>query len=588
MTDDVIDYEDVKMLHNPTQSAKIQGGPGAGKTTYAYATLARILTDDDLDYDVDDGTWVTYRRTLADETIDTLAQTEILDDDERQDKRKGKTRWISTLHAVCYRALDEAGELDGVQAADNSDKRDFIESTYDVSYYSRDTRDTPQQAAMQMLDYALKNDIHPSEVGEQCVHYDRYRDWTNAPTPTQLCEDWTKYKNEYNLIDFTEMLVMCRDLDVTPPLDWLVFDEAHDAYPIMQDLLDTWSGIADIAIVMGDIYQVINTYEGASAQYFAELKLAQHVTLPRSYRLPEDVYDAATHTLKTHTLRHTTVEMQADDRQGLVCDLQHSNIISTRGRTRLATTVDKSRLAQVYHSVDISNDMIILARTQYQVKQISEILSWLGIPHESQHNYRPSWDDEMMRLYNCLDKIRLHKCTDMDAEVTVDELESLYVYHESIGNASKKVSYMRRSDVDTVDVQTVLDKTMVSNFLESIESHSPIESTGISLDDDEMEYMLSRALNNDIVVDPQNIPEVKTIHAAKGLESDTVLVYDGAPVDTEQDVNDSEANVWYVALTRAYETCIVFRDAFDTHTMVPRDLPNSNPGRVTEALGGGA
>jgi superfamily I DNA/RNA helicase len=176
----------------------------------------------------------------------------------------------------------------------------------------------------------------------------------------------------------------------------------------------------------------------------------------------------------------------------------------------------------------------------------------------------------------------------MDAEVTIDELESLYMCHMSIDNASKKVSYMRRSDVDTVDVQTVLNKTMVSNFLESIESHSPIESTGISLDDDEMEYMLSRALNNDIVVDPQNIPEVKTIHAAKGLESDTVLVYDGAPVDTEQDVNDSEANVWYVALTRAYETCIVFRDAFDTHTMVPRDLPNSNPGRVTEALGGGA
>jgi len=65
------------------------------------------------------------------------------------------------------------------------------------------------------------------------------------------------------------------------------------------------------------------------------------------------------------------------------------------------------------------------------------------------------------------------------------------------------------------------------------------------------------------------VPDVLTIHAAKGMEADTVALYDGIPPAVSEDIDwnktkqRAESRVWYVAATRAAEKLMVFRDRWD-------------------------
>lgn len=62
---------------------------------------------------------------------------------------------------------------------------------------------------------------------------------------------------------------------------------------------------------------------------------------------------------------------------------------------------------------------------------------------------------------------------------------------------------------------------------------------------------------------------VYTIHASKGSESETVIVYDGITkriaesVETNADERANEWRTWYVALTRSSKRLYVLRDGFD-------------------------
>jgi DNA helicase-2/ATP-dependent DNA helicase PcrA len=72
------------------------------------------------------------------------------------------------------------------------------------------------------------------------------------------------------------------------------------------------------------------------------------------------------------------------------------------------------------------------------------------------------------------------------------------------------------------------------------------------------------------VDDNTRVPRVYTIHASKGAEAETVVVYDGVTTRikkemlTNETAKRNEHRVWYVALTRASKNLIIARGAFDS------------------------
>jgi DNA helicase-2/ATP-dependent DNA helicase PcrA len=81
-------------------------------------------------------------------------------------------------------------------------------------------------------------------------------------------------------------------------------------------------------------------------------------------------------------------------------------------------------------------------------------------------------------------------------------------------------------------------------------------------------------------VDPDHIPtRLYTIHASKGAEARTVVVYDGITgrIADEIEINEeayrNEYRTWYVALTRAKSNLFVLRDGFEwTEPFLPESL----------------
>jgi len=61
-----------------TDSVSFHGPPGTGKTTTGAATVGRLIRD--YDYDISDVAWVTYRRSLARDTLERLESWGVLDE----------------------------------------------------------------------------------------------------------------------------------------------------------------------------------------------------------------------------------------------------------------------------------------------------------------------------------------------------------------------------------------------------------------------------------------------------------------------------------------------------------------------------
>lgn len=100
----------------------------------------------------------------------------------------------------------------------------------------------------------------------------------------QVFADYERAKRERNLIDFQDMLEYCIQLleQHSPAADWFrdsfrafTVDEYQDLDPLQDALLRLWVGASNEICVVGDPYQSIHGYAGASATYLEEFHLWQ-------------------------------------------------------------------------------------------------------------------------------------------------------------------------------------------------------------------------------------------------------------------------------------------------------------------------
>jgi superfamily I DNA/RNA helicase len=238
--------------------------------------------------------------------------------------------------------------------------------------------------------------------------------------------------------------------------------------------------------------------------------------------------------------------------------------------------------------------MRILARTREQVKDISNLLQWLGIPFASQLSYVADWDDELLHLYHALEKVSAYVTDGEDRALSLDEIRVLYSESDAVDEAAERtVDYMRRSGVSEADASTVVENAQARDgFLDGIGTKQPTANSQFNLGA-ETEKMLDNALLSGTQIDQTEVTiNVQTIHSAKGLESPSVILYDAIPAPPDDMVE--VANLYYVALTRASETCMVFTDAWGQQYdgMVPRGSTyTTGPSAVQRLIinqGGGA
>lgn len=596
-------------------SLKINGPPGTGKTTQGLRRVYELVTE--YGYDVWDVSWSTYRRSLARDVLGRLSLWNIIEPDELEDPHKGATQYVATAHANAYRISDNDRftECDAVRMRD---KWDFIRSKYNLAY-STDNHQTADYGELIFGVYywCVNNEVSMSRAYECPEWGELQSDWSSHPDMETFEAEWEAYKEANDLVDYHEYLEYVRDNNICPPTPIVVIDEYHDVYPLMHSVCKMWVENADIAIVLGDPQQVVNYHEGADPAFFENLDLPE-VKLQKTWRVPQNIWNVATDILAGWHSTHTPefkegVEGSIEKVRAPGMDYnQHTD----NWETPTGEYGTPDWLAAEYGD----ESMLYLARTRKQVAGITESFEEAGVIYRSQIGTDWRDDDRRRHLFNALQRLRGVELNAVDwqeyevvwadhaedlgldtserppqqmmaAELaylidytpakyidgprsvaddkartlheidnrhySIDELAGLYTdefWREMTRGAASAHHLVNREGASALDTD-VLYRTLVRNDSPTFE----IPNQDPDYEDDD----------NKLIEDGlDDVPVAMTIHASKGSEATTAVIYAGITKRTRQSIRrnpelaKNEARTWYVALTRAQKRAVIVRDAF--------------------------
>lgn len=558
----------------PEASLKLNGPPGTGKTTQLLERVTRLL---DNGAELGDITFVTYRTEMAEEFLRRLKDRGYATEEEIEEPWANDTRHFGTLHAVCNRITQDA------QTVERRHRRQFLWEEYMVRFDGNgDLGEVPAQNAQvgSMLfdayDWCVENKTHsfPS-----APNYKEIKDeWGHCPSFAEFDEAWASYKEDggddgQRLQDFADMLRTVDEGNFVAPGDILIVDEYHDFTPIMASIAEGWMENKDTVIVGGDPLQAIYSYKGASPAFFTDLDLPE-VLLDRTYRVPANVWDYA-----RGVIDHDPPEIQPDAEGGKV----------TAANGEVPAVVNK-------YGGDESSVMF-LARTQSQIYDIATALKQAGIIFRSQKGIG-GWNHSQRRLdlYNALQKVRNVRPVDgvnpdtgqvgvdkftsggiegdfrLPANVRLEpsEMKALVRFTPAeYFDTTKKEAKTKAKTASSVSGEDLL-RYVSRSFWDNMTNGARSVENLLTYDaKDTIRRALERNDRPYPAIDAANVPDVLTIHAAKGKEADTVALYDGIPPAVQEAIrNDprkqkAESRVWYVGVTRAAENLLVFRDEYD-------------------------
>jgi DNA helicase-2/ATP-dependent DNA helicase PcrA len=605
---DTIPLEEIDITgiddHPATESVKLHGPPGTGKTTEAGARVARLI--DEHDVHIGDVTWVTFRRSLAEDTLGRLADWDVLPESAIAEPTKGDTRFIGTVHAVANRTIGGVGDV-----ATTDDKVEFCQQM-GVQFLAPDSKPwetPPGQLLFDTLGWCVNNRVDPYDAAE-CPHYDDLkREWPGCDV-ADMHHEWVDYKAEHDLFDFHEMLTEAMRSDSTPPSDVVVVDEYHDAYPLFDELVREWLDDADVAIVAGDPEQVVNSYQGADPQFFEDIGLPK-ILLDKTYRVRENHWESATNVLSQAVTHEPPGVERVNDggelREYRSPEFSYSDV---ENRWRTPRADEDGSPVQIVEDAGPNPDVLFLVRTRRQVSALAAALKQAGVVFATQRRLG-GWNTAPKRLalFNALSKLDgvgrddvlgssghgLGKwnTTSSDGDIDIGSLRLTPEEAVRLLDATN-ATYLSQTRADTDSVtgkiradDRVLKLTDVANHVEPSfwDTHtngaaSARELNQGSLGSDGIETLERALQRHDGAVTPGDLGvRILTIHASKGAEAEDVAVYDGIPTPVRQGMDqhvrthDNEWRTWYVALTRASERLHVLRDGFRWLTpFLPREL----------------
>lgn len=587
-----------------TESLAYHGPPGTGKTSKSAARVAKLIQEHG--YGIEDVAWVTYRRSLARDTLERLAAWDIIDSSELDNPSDGATRYIGTAHAVANRCASI-----GEGVVEPWHRSDFCEKRGMQFWTSEPWEDSAGKLLFRVLDYLASANTTPQDKTalRECPHTDDLRDYWQGDI-VDAWYDWRDYKGQMNIIDFHEMLKRPLEEGDSPGRPILVIDEYHDVTALMDALFRSWMEDAEIVIVAGDPHQVVNAYDGASPAFFEDLDLPT-VLLDTTYRVPEEHWALATRILAD---AHTPPAVTRNGR-GRVNDInsprfEHSE---DNGWVNLPGRDTPGSPGWVCEEFG-REETLFLTRTRMQADGIGAALEAAGIPYRSQpelHGWNTEETDIRLAVHNGLQKIGGYSPANFNygghrafgeytgnnknpADVSLKNTEaaalldatSAHDLDVTRSNANDLVEELRDDEDGNLslrDFDDYVSKSFWERYTSGPRSVNRLNKGpfGTGSSGERELRALRAALNRQSgPIDPESIScHAITIHASKGMEAEDVVVYDGISnrILREIQVNDesqrNEYRTWYVALSRAKKRLHVMRDGFAwTNSIIPENL----------------
>jgi DNA helicase-2/ATP-dependent DNA helicase PcrA len=324
-----------------------------------------------------------------------------------------------------------------------------------------------------------------------------------------------RYKKEYDLIDFNDMITEFTKSDKSPNFDVVFIDEAQDLSLMQWDMAKSiWNKTED-TFIAGDDDQAIFKWAGADVDSFIALQ-NQMINLPltQSFRIPAKVHGLA---------------------MGII------NRIRNRIDKNWQPKTNQGSLHRHFDidSVDMSTgEWLVLARTRHMLKDVEDSLYRKGFYYENR--YKRNYEKDLQEAATDWEHLRKGQ------PLNFKQLEKISKYMTDKNFSKQKIKGMAKEgmyDMDTLKKHYDL-KT-------NDEWYRAFNDAGQA----RVNYLRKMRANGESLNKKPRI-ELSTIHAAKGGEAQNVVLLTDltqTTMNTYERNPDDENRLFYVGATRTKE-----------------------------------
>ncbi len=549
-----------------TDVTRIDGAPGTGKT---YTLRQRLEQRKAGGLEATDVYWVTFTRAGTEDAVETVS--DVFPEIEADDAQPDSDDVARTFHSLTLTLLLQEGLVEFFE--DREPDPVIVQGTYDETdinpfaefcrsqgmAYDPDANDTKKLLSGEKKTTATGNKFFAINdfLNQTCKPPSKHWDApieTSIPSDRleELLEKWDEFKRiryGHRVFEFADYVNLAYEEGVAPDVDLLLIDEFQDFTPAEYRLYKAWrdSGAIDEIVLAGDPEQSIYSFRGGSPLYFQETDRDEDVDLRESYRCPEQIAEAAVQILEAHPQTAPRGFAGRSDDGRLRCPTIDSARALTDAVIDSARRIDDS---------DGRPSLMLLTRTNSQLRRVSKALRTDGIPFDILGSRRSLWE------YGDLE----------------DLLEFLNAYPDAAGYDTWNVEKVleRLPDGDERGVESKIGQTADRNeVLRVFDGYDTPADIVAKLDlADWKRDALEAAIKAPADLSPEDV-QIGTIHTAKGLEASSVYLFAEATsrIAEEYERDDhaaaEEHRVWYVGTTRAAEELNIVEGYFNGPTAPP-------------------
>ncbi|KKN79828.1 hypothetical protein LCGC14_0336830 [marine sediment metagenome] len=548
------------------QIARLIGGAGTGKTTESLRIMDGVL---ERVHDPHLIGFVSFTRAARRE-----ASSRAADRFGMKPQKLETEGWFKTHHAICYKQLGVGKEL----ITDNAESKAWIRNNVDedAAQVIDDSADMAEAFAGKATDAdkalaiwgEARNRLEPLENAWGRAEA------TSERTPSyldveEIVQRYEQAKRLDGRVDFTDILARfsgwhlavrggaekCEPDGEVPAVPCWFFDEAQDNSALTDAVARRLISHDDCeyAYVVGDFFQSIYGFGGASPHYFMGWDVSKERTMPKSYRCPPAILDVGEEILRDCT-DYWDRGIQPADHEGVV------------------DTAEMGR--GIVADVDPAESWLLLARTNLLARKWGRLLDASGVPWTPTRGgggwAAPRRNAAIRGL------MAIQAGAPIDGAVWLDILK----YVPSRFEGQETIVRGTKTDFAGCDADEAEDEWpfLLPDSLHEVGATKAFvvfarAGAWMQWIPKSREYVAAVGRWGEEAIQAANV-RVGTIHSVKGSEADNVAVLTTLNEATVKGMRtdagtDEELRVWYVAATRARRRLIWVRENTRYRKRVP-------------------
>lgn len=595
---------DVSMLNENQKDAvlskdkylRIIAGAGSGKTRVLTMRIVHLIEDE-----------LVWPNKILAITFTNKAAKEMQERIRKMLKNQTSAPWVSTIHSLCVRILREdivaMGYPRNFTIMDAEDQKTVLKEAY-----KEQGVDATSYSYASMLNYISNNktaDITPERA--LVLAGDFHADKVKA----QVYSFYDRRQRELYALDFDDLILWTVRMFAKFPeilskwqkhFSYILVDEFQDIDKKQYQLITQLTGPYNDLLVVGDPDQTIYTWRGADVNiimnFAKDYPDAKTVILNENYRSVDSILNGANAVIKNN--KHRVDKELFTNRHS---DEKITHYSAASDEYQAAWIAGK--IAELHRKGKSYSDIAILYRSNYLSRSIEKALLDERIPYIIYGGVRfyerqevkdalsylrmvTSGDDlALQRIINRPKRGVGNKTIDIIVSAASDRNISMYEALKDSSLFSGKMaatmerfvamveSWRKQAKSGEIEIfklfEKIIDESGYRAMLEEAKEQDRIENLKELIDDvkefsennpesslDEYLQLVSLYGDREETLSSEFI-QLMTVHAAKGLEFDTVFISDmnEGIFPNERAVNEShrgveeERRLAYVAFTRA-------------------------------------